>query len=30
MGGTLVKALIIAMIFGGGWAVLYLFAKALF
>ncbi len=30
MGSTLVKAIVIAVIFGGGWAVLYLIVKALF
>jgi ABC-type uncharacterized transport system permease subunit len=30
MGGTLVKALVIALIFGGGWAVIYLILKAAF
>ncbi len=30
MGGTLFKALIIALVFGGGWAIIYLIAKALF
>ena len=30
MGGTLFKALLIAGIFGGGWAILYLILKALF
>ncbi len=30
MARTLVIALIIAFVFGGGWALLYLFGKALF
>lgn len=30
MGSTLLKAFVIAIIFGGGWAFVYLIAKALF
>lgn len=30
MGSTLVKAIVIALVFGGGWAVIYLVLKALF
>jgi hypothetical protein len=30
MGGTLLKAGAIALFFGGGWALLYLVAKAFF
>ncbi len=30
MGSTLFKALVIAVIFGGGWAFVYLVLKALF
>ncbi len=30
MGKTLIKALAIAVLFGGGWAFIYLIAKALF
>ncbi len=30
MGGTLVKALVIALLFGGGWGFIYLVAKGLF
>lgn len=30
MGNTLLKAGVIAVIFGGGWAVVYLVLKALF
>jgi hypothetical protein len=30
MGNTLLKALLIALFFGGGWAVIYLILKAVF
>ncbi len=30
MGSTLLKAGVIALIFGGGWAIVYLVLKALF
>ena len=30
MGSTLIKAVVIALIFGGGWALVYLVLKALF
>ncbi len=30
MGGTLLKAIVIAFVFGGGWALLYLIFKAIF
>jgi hypothetical protein len=30
MGRTLIIAAVIAIVFGGGWALLYLFGKALF
>lgn len=30
MGSTLLKALVIAVIFGGGWAAIYLVLKAAF
>jgi|GEM_PF-5490171 len=30
MGRTLVVAVIIAFVFGGGWALLYLFGSAIF
>ncbi len=30
MGSTLIKGLVIAFVFGGGWAIIYLVLKALF
>ncbi len=30
MGSTLLKALLIAVLFGGGWAVIYLLLKGVF